>query len=168
MPEPRPRPKPLHIDGGFAIEDACDIPGPAEPLEVPPGLPLPPPAPPEAEPDEPLPPPVPGSPVRPSEPMQVNAGDWPAELEGVRLLKLSGRDELGARYHGRLKVVCPVHGHSCHKSRSVKLLQNELGDRAALYFLGVWLQKALDMDEHHHFRFQPRLPDMQAYKASLS
>ena len=61
-----------------------------------------------------------------------------------------------------------MHGQSCHKFLFVTLLQNELGDHAVLYFLGVWLQKALDLDEHHHFRFQPGLPDMQAYKASLS
>ena len=168
MSELRPRPKPLHIDCGFAIEDACDIPGPAEPLEVPPGLFSPPPASPEAEPDEFLFSSVFGLFVRSRELMQVNVGDWPAEFEGVSLLKLSGRDEMGARYHGRLKVVCPMHGQSCHKFLFVKLLQNELGDHAVLYFLGVWLQKALDLDEHHHFRFQPGLPDMQAYKASLS
>ena len=166
-PKPKAKPKPLPIDDGFAVEDPCDLPGPVGPIEVPAGLPLPDPAPPEAAPGSPLPPAAPASPAHPPEPMQIDAGgDWPAELEGVPLLKLAGRDEMRVRYHGRLKVVCPVHGPSCHKSRSVQLFRDRLGDRAALYYLGAWLQKALTMDEHDHFTFKPELPDMQAYKAS--
>ena len=164
-PEPKAKPKPLPItDDGFAIDDARDIPGHVKPIVLP--LPLPPPAAPPAAPGSPLHLAVPALPAHPAAPIDIEAGEWPAELEGVPLLKLAGRDEAGARYHGRLKVVCPVHGPRCHRSRSVKLCQAELGDRAALYCLGAWLQKAITMDEAEHFAFKPSMPDMQTYKAS--
>ena len=159
-----PKAVPIAADDGFAIEDACDTPGHVEPIVVP--VHLPPAAPPEAAPGSPLPLAVPALPAHPLAPILVDAGEWPLELEGATLLKIAGRDEAGARYHGRLKVVCPVHGPGCHRSRSVKLCQGELGHSAALYYLGSWLQKALTMDEAEHFAFKPSMPDMQAYKAS--
>ena len=159
-----PKAVPIAADDGFAIEDACDTPGHVEPIVVP--VHLPPAAPPEAAPGSPLPLAVPALPAHPLAPILVDAGEWPLELEGATLLKIAGRDEAGARYHGRLKVVCPVHGPGCHRSRSVKLCQGELGHSAALCYLGSWLQKALTMDEAEHFAFKPSMPDMQAYKAS--
>ena len=164
--QPRAIPKavPIAADDGFAIEDACDTPGHVEPIVVP--VHLPPAIPPEAAPGSPLPLAVPALPAHPLAPILVDAGEWPLELEGATLLKIAGRDEAGARYHGRLKVVCPVHGPGCHRSRSVKLCQGELGHSAALCYLGSWLQKALTMDEAEHFAFKPSMPDMQAYKAS--
>ena len=47
-----------------------------------------------------------------------------------------------------------------------KLLTDKLGDHAALYFLGAWLQVAAGKSEAEHRTFKPSLADMQAYKAS--
>ena len=165
--QPRAIPKAVPIaDDGFAIEDLDDIPGHVEPIVVPVHLPpAAPPEVPEVAPGSALPLAAPASPV-PLAAILVDAGEWPAELEGATLLKIAGRDEAGARYHGRLKVVCPVHGPGCHRSRSVKLCQGALGHSASLYYLGAWLQKALTMDEAEHFAFKPSMSDMQAYKAS--
>ena len=69
------------------------------------------------------------------------------------------------RYH-RLRVSCdnPTH-ENCAKSRSIKLLTNELGPRAAEAYLGCWL-----LDSHmpvgRHRRHQPTLADMRSYLAT--
>ena len=166
-PPPIPSRRPKPIDDDIADESPCDIP---VPIAAPPGLPPPPPSPPPIIAPEAAGAPEPEAaeaPVAAAAPIDVDAGDgWPDEVEGVQLIKMAGRDERGHRHHGRLKVVCPVHGSSCSKSRSVKMLTDELGNRAALYFLGDWLQAAFDKDEEDHCSFKPSLADMQAYKAS--
>ena len=163
-PKAKAKPKPVPIADGFA--DSDEDPGPPghgdEPIVVQP-LPADPPA---AAP-APLPLDGPVVPAAPLAPIRVEAGDeWPSELDGVELLRLAGRDSAGGRYHGRLKVVCPVHGRACHRSRSVVMHVDELGHAAPLFYLGAWLEKATSMDEADHFGWKPRMADMQAYRAS--
>ena len=92
--------------------------------------------------------------------------EWPDKLEGMRLQKVSGRasGSGGHNYASRLKVCCPNPDHvRCSKSRSTKLMVNELGPKAVLCFLGSWCEH-FHLDEAEHCQFMPSLEQQREYK----
>ena len=162
LPPKRPRPAPAVadcLDSDVALE-----PDDIVPLEdVQPGAPVP----------EPIPEPVPepaaaiaNEPPAPAEGAPVaHDVEWPAELDGQRLIKVAGRAGGSHSYAARLKVCCPNADHlHCAKSRSVKMQTSELGAKAPLYFLGAWME-ASDKSEADHQAHVPSLADQEEYKA---
>jgi len=177
---PVPVPPPVLNFEGILLSDDEPVEGPHVP-----GSPVPLPPPPAREPEPPLPP-VPPPPDEPDVVSIVVAedeapaaaaaeesavpvgGEWPENLEGMlRLHRIAGRasGSGGHNYATRLKVCCPNPDHvGCSKSRSTQLMVAELGPKAALCFLGSWLEHfALDVDEHR--RFMPSLDDQRDYRA---
>jgi len=89
---------------------------------------------------------------------------YPEQISGCLVSFVKGRQEVGHTYHARLKVVCPVHP-ACSKSRSLNLLQEVFGARAAEGFLGAWIAKAESMSEADHKGHMPRRDDIHAWLA---
>ena len=67
---------------------------------------------------------------------------------------------LGA--YRRLRVNCPAH-KKCQKGRSVHLMREELGPRAAEAYLGCWLQVAFVKPVDVHKNFVPSVEDMKVW-----
>ena len=87
--------------------------------------------------------------------------EWPLELEGYSLARIAGRRGGGRNAAVRLGVTCSC--CSFFKTRSTALNTAELGPRAALWFLGAWLQHAGRID---HRDYKPSLEEQHAYKSS--
>ena len=66
-------------------------------------------------------------------------------------------------YEARIRVRCPNPAHwGCGKSRSLHLMTQRLGPRAAEAFLGAWILRAFDLNQDEHRR-PPTLQEMQRY-----
>ena len=86
-------------------------------------------------------------------------GDWPAVLEGIAVKCIAGRRGGKDSRAARLGVLCPC--CDFFKKRSTALMTSELGPRAAVYFLGAWLNK---YGQPGHREWKPSLSDMQSYR----
>ena len=90
-----------------------------------------------------------------------HARDWPSHLDGYELKKIAGRQG-SVRFSTRLGIQCPC---CMLKTRSTTLHRAELGDDAALYFLGSWIEKFGELDPAAHRVWTPTLEQMRSYKA---
>ena len=99
---------------------------------------------------------------RPPHAVVPHADEWPLEIEGVALVRISGRRGGSHSQSARLGATCPC---CCLRSRSVALLSDTLGRNAALCYLGVWLEKFGSLAPADHRRFVPSLEEMQSYRA---
>lgn len=162
-------PVPVH-DDDIAIDEPIPVP---IPLPLPDRAPSPVPSPPSPDP-APIAAPLPPEPdVAPDDEEGEAHGaaghalvrddvEWPHILEGCKLYTVAGRT--GDRsYHPRLGTKCTCCGTT--KTRSTQLKVEELGPKAALAFLGSWLQKAGTMPPAQHKLHAPSMADMREYKA---
>ena len=99
---------------------------------------------------------------RPPHAVVPHADEWPLEIEGATLVRISGRQGGPHSQSARLGATCPC---CCFRSRSMALLSNTLGRNAALCYLGVWLEKFGSLAPADHRRFVPSLEEMQSYRA---
>ena len=90
---------------------------------------------------------------------------WPDMIEGARVSMLPGRDDESHFYHARLAVICPRHGPTCNRSRSVELCKEEFGVRAPLFYLCTWLARAGEMSVERHKAWRPNARQMRDYAA---
>ena len=90
-----------------------------------------------------------------------SAVEWPLEVEGVRCYFKKAKHDGGWSYHDRLLVKCPFH-EGCARSRSTALQVSTFGQKAAVYYLGVWVRAAW-MPVGEHRAFQPDAESMRAY-----
>ena len=158
-----PDPEPLDDDIAIDVDEGIDIPprGPSTPVP---------------EPESPAPVDVPTEPPAaelehddseivtdegPAIRFADGLGDWPTELEGVKVTKIAGR--AGTKFnHTRLAVTCPC----CHttRSRSTAVLVGELGDNAVLAFLGAWLKARHSQTPEEHAAHKPGVVEQRAYR----
>ena len=85
--------------------------------------------------------------------------EWPSEIGGFTLKRISGRQGGANNFNSRLGVHCPC---CIMKSRSTILLKDKLGEMAPVIYLAVWLQS---MGEPNHRYHKPSIEDMLAYKS---
>ena len=85
-------------------------------------------------------------------------------IEGVQVRVRAAYNKHG-RSHAEPWIVqpCPIHGHTCTKSRSVMIDRDVLGEHAVDCYLGCWLEAALDPDVEDHAGHEPSLGDMEKY-----
>lgn len=83
--------------------------------------------------------------------------EWPSHIDGFELKLLTGR----AGSHHNRSTRLGVHCYCCDlfKTRSTALQTDTLGPKAALWFLGAWLDRV----GPGHRDFKPTLADCQAY-----
>lgn len=92
---------------------------------------------------------------------------YPATIAGVHVSFVPGRISATHTYSDRLSVKCCNVDHPrCSKSRSMAMLQERLGPRAAEAFLGAWLSRADAMQAAAHTRYTPSFADMVAWLAA--
>ena len=84
---------------------------------------------------------------------------WPSEVGGISLRRISGRTGGTNNFNTRLGVDCPC---CIMKSRSTILLIGELGEMAPVIYLGAWLQA---MGSPNHRDHKPSMADMLAFKS---
>jgi len=84
---------------------------------------------------------------------------WPAEVMGIPLKRMSGRQGGTNNWNPRLGVQCPC---CIFKTRSTALLTSTLGEMAPVIYLGSWLQ---NMGEPDHRDQKPSMEAMLEYKA---
>ena len=97
----------------------------------------------------------------PVELIRADPDAWPLQLEGCSLIRIAGRRGGGRSSAIRLGVTCLC--CSFFKSRSTALDVAELGPRAALWYLGAWMQHAGTAD---HRNIRPSIAEQQAYKSA--
>ena len=97
----------------------------------------------------------------PVELIRADPDAWPLQLEGCSLIRIAGRRGGGRSSAIRLGVTCLC--CSFFKSRSTALDVAELGPRAALWYLGAWMQHAGTAD---HRNIRPSIALQQAYKSA--
>ena len=92
--------------------------------------------------------------------------EWPALLDGVRLVVENENVDPSHHYYARLKVRCknPLR-LNCTKSRSTQLQTEVFGRDAPLHYLGAWLA-ASDRKESEHKKFKPSVGEIRSYIAS--
>ena len=83
--------------------------------------------------------------------------EWPSQIDGCELKLLTGRTGGHRNRSTRLGVHC----YCCDlfKTRSTSLQTSVLGPKAALWYIGAWLEKV----GPGHREFVPTLADCQAY-----
>jgi hypothetical protein len=164
---------PSPIDDDIALDEPIEVPVAPVPIDLP---------------DEPVvvhePSPLPGEPIElPAAPVELAADPaedpdvapvahesvllrdgldaWPDWLEGVKVLKISGRQG-DHSYNTRLAVQCPC----CltKRSRSTELQRAELGDKAVLAFLGCWLKARHTNTPAEHKAFRPQIAQLREYR----
>lgn len=97
----------------------------------------------------------------PREVPAAGALQHPPEIGGMLACVVQGRYEGGYSYHRRLKLRCRNPRHeNCSKTRSTKLLVEELGPRAAVLFLTAW-QAASHLPEKAHKAYTPSMAEMR-------
>jgi hypothetical protein len=86
------------------------------------------------------------------------ASEWPSHIDGFELKLLSGRS--GGDHSRSTRI--GVHCYCCDlfKSRSTALQTSILGPKAALWYIGAWLERV----GPGHREFRPTLADCQAYR----
>lgn len=90
----------------------------------------------------------------------------PEFILGAQVSYVPGRQTDSHTYADRLSVRCPnLAHHRCSKSRSIALLQDQLGPRSAEGFLGAWLAKAHTMEQAAHRKYMPTLQEMRQFLA---
>ena len=99
---------------------------------------------------------------------EVAEGAWslaefPDHFLGQRLMKTRAKKDSKWSYCARVAVCCSNPLHSCTRSRSIEMLVGELGPKAALCYLGCWLDKA-HLTQAEHRAYQPTQDEMHAFR----
>lgn len=91
----------------------------------------------------------------------------PSHIRGVPVYLVPGRRTTTHSYSNRLTIQCCNTRHAnCSKSRSLTLMADRFGARAAEAYLGAWMHKATKMTAEAHKKFAPKVSDMEEYLVS--
>lgn len=92
----------------------------------------------------------------------------PDFIMGVPVTRVQAKHDSGWSYFARLRVACPNPAHpGCNKSRSLELLRDVAGPRAAEWYLGAWLSKQ-HLPHVEHKAYRPTLQDIRGFGANAA